>query len=197
MSLFPFLIVKTEHTVQLLVVDGLSEAAEAVGVPKDAIVFVGDDKRYAHLGVVLEKVLVPAFHVQLLRLVLTQAVESLVGRTVKHHLPRKTVALLFAHFRTIHADVTTWHTVFPEPLAVFRLTEQRQPLTIGKAHRSRPLADHGLQTGRPQHDYRVGLVYHESWQLSDLRYNHQTVGLLRELLFRRRPDSHRSLVNNL
>ena len=71
-------VVELEGTVQLQVLVGLAEAAVAVAVPQDAVVLVREHKGDTDLGVILEQVLVLAFHVELLRLMLSETVERLV-----------------------------------------------------------------------------------------------------------------------
>ncbi len=71
------LIVKFEHTVQLHIVVRIAKAAVTVTVPQNTVARIAQHKRNAHLGVILEEVLVLSAHVQFLRLMLAETIESL------------------------------------------------------------------------------------------------------------------------
>ena len=66
----------------------IAEAAVAVGIPQQTVVLRGEHEGDADLGVILEQVFVLAAHVELLALVLSQAVERLaVQRRGELQLP--------------------------------------------------------------------------------------------------------------
>ena len=124
MTFLAILVIELEGTVQLKIIIGITEAAEGIGIPQDTIVLVGEDKWNAYLGIILEEVFVLTLHVQFFRLMLTESVESLIGRTVELHLPLQTVFHLFCDGRT------ALKTVFPlgysemfEGLTILRLLQ--------------------------------------------------------------------------
>ena len=125
MTFFSLLVVKFESTIQLKIVIGITKTAVAVGIPQDTIVFIGENERNRHLSIILEQVFVLALHVELLRLVLTKSVESLIFRTVKFHLPLNTMLHGLSQLTTtLDAILTLRNCEILELLAVVRLFEQ-------------------------------------------------------------------------
>ena len=125
MTFFSFLIVKFESTIQLQIVIGITKTAVAVGIPQDTIVFIGENKRNRHLGIILEQVFVLALHIEHLGLVLSESVESLIFRTVKFHLPLNTMLHGLSQLTTtLDAILTLRNCEILELLAVVRLLEQ-------------------------------------------------------------------------
>ena len=112
------LVVELERTVQLQIIVGVAEAAIAIGIPQDAIALGGEHKGDAHLGVVLEKIFVLAFHVEFFGLVLSESVECF-GLVLELQRPRKTVVLLLRN--SAHANLTLGNAEFAEGLSVLGL----------------------------------------------------------------------------
>ena len=71
-------IIKFEDITQLWVIARVTETAERIAVPKHTVVFIRHDEGYRHLCIVLEQFLILTFIVELIRLVLAQAIESLI-----------------------------------------------------------------------------------------------------------------------
>ena len=74
------LVVEVEEFGQLAVVLGVAEAHQRIAIDKHAIVAARNDEWNGHLGVVLEKLLVLALVVPVVGLMLTEAIECLIGR---------------------------------------------------------------------------------------------------------------------
>ena len=112
-------VVKLKSAVQLQIVVGIAKATIAVAVPKQSVVLVREHKRNRDLGIILEQILVLAFHIKLLALVLTQAIEGLIIGRVELHLPGKTVLLrLRNRVARLHAQLALGHSKVPELLTV-------------------------------------------------------------------------------
>ena len=125
MTFFSLLVVKFESTIQLKIVIGITKTAVAVGIPQDTIVLIGEYERNRHLGIILEQVFVLALHIELLGLVLSESVESLIFRTVKFHLPLNTMLHGLSQLSTtLDAILTLRNCEILELLAVVRFLEQ-------------------------------------------------------------------------
>ena len=79
--------------IELQVTCRVTKATIAVTIPQNTIVPIADNERNTYLCVILEKVFVLAFHIEFLRLMLSQTVESLIIRTVKQSMPTDTLKL--------------------------------------------------------------------------------------------------------
>ena len=148
MSLMPLLVVEPEDVVQLQIILRLTKTAIAVGVPQDAVILVGDDKRYAYLRIVLEQVLVPPFHVQLFRLVLPQSVEGLIGRAVEDNLPLQTVALCLCHFVYVDTNFSVRYPVAFKVLPMVGFLQESLTPSVAESHFSGLFTDNSLDTCR-------------------------------------------------
>ena len=140
----PILVIKGESAVQLQIVVWIAEAAIAVAVPQNAVILVADNERYAHFCVILKKVFVLSFHVQLFALMLSESVESLIGRAVEQRMPRPPMFLGFGQF-AIHADFPFRNGEGLESLAFISCLCQQQP-TVSVIERDAPRSPvhHGL-----------------------------------------------------
>ena len=88
-------VIKSEDFPQLFIILRIAEAHHRITVHEDAVAFIRNDERHRHLRVVLEKLLVLSFVIELISLMLSKAVESLVFRRLKD-LPERPAA------RTLH-----------------------------------------------------------------------------------------------
>ena len=79
-SLFSVLVIQLEHIPQLGIIVRIAETAERIAVKKHAVIFVGNDERNGNLRVVLEEFFILSLVIELIRLVLSQSVESLIVR---------------------------------------------------------------------------------------------------------------------
>ena len=148
MSLLTRTVIQFESTVQLQVFVRITPAAVAIGVPQQSVVLVREHKGNADLGVILEQVFVLALHIEFLRLVLAQSIESLIVRTVEQYAPRQAVTLGFGHLGHVNADLTVRNTEGLEGLSTL-LGLLEQFLTIGIEERDTPrsLVDTSLNAG--------------------------------------------------
>ena len=64
---FPtLLVIEFESTVQLQVIMRITKTAIAVGIPQQTVVLIRDHERYGNLRVILEEILITAFHIKFL-----------------------------------------------------------------------------------------------------------------------------------
>ena len=80
-------IIEFEGTVQLEIIFRITPTAIRIRIPEDTIVFIRDDERHTHLGIILEEVFVLTLHVEFLTLMLTETIERLVIRRVEERTP--------------------------------------------------------------------------------------------------------------
>ena len=153
----------------------ITPTAIAVVIPQQSIVLVGQHKRHTHLGVILEQVFVQSLHVQLLRLMLSETIESLLFGTVEKHTPRKTVTLFLRHLCHINTDFTVWHTESLESLAIPCLFQQRMTLAIKEFNSARFLVDAGFYVGSLHRNHIA--VRHRKLRFGGLLHNHQALFL--------------------
>ena len=78
------LVIELEDGTELRIVGRITETAHRVCVKEHTIVLVRHHEWDRHLGVILEELLVLALVVPIVGLMLTQAIESLVGRRLEH-----------------------------------------------------------------------------------------------------------------
>ena len=146
MTFTALFVVELEGTVQLQVVVGVAKAAIAVGVPQQTIALVGEDKRYRDLRVILEQILVLALHVELLALVLSQTVESLIIRRIELHLPGETMFLLLRYgVARLHTKLTLRHGKIPELLTVGGFLQQLVAIGIKEGNLACSLRHHTIR----------------------------------------------------
>ena len=125
------LVVEFEGTVQLQVVVRIAKAAVAIRVPEQTVVLVGQHERYADFGIILEQVLVLALHIKLLRLVLAEAIESLIVGRVELHLPRQAVLHSLRQLATtLDAILPFRNGEVPETLALLTFLQQHSLVLI-------------------------------------------------------------------
>ena len=128
-------IIQFEGTVQLQVVIGITKAAIAVAVPKQTVVLIRQHEGDRNLGVILEEILVLALHIELLALMLTKSIESLIVWTIELHLPRETMLSLLRNREPIlDAIFTLRHREVPELLTVLRFLQQLLTCCIKESH---------------------------------------------------------------
>ena len=129
-TLTTLFIVKFESAVELEIVVGITETAIAVRIPKQSVVLIRKHEWDRHLGVILEEVFVLTLHIELLALMLTEAVESLIIGRVELHLPGESVFLFLGHsIAGLHTELALGDSEIPELLSVLSLSKQL--LTIG------------------------------------------------------------------
>ena len=87
LTFLSILIIEFEGTVQLEIIFRITPTAIRIRIPEDAIVFIRDDERHTHLGIILEEVFVLTLHVEFLTLMLTETIERLVIRRVEERTP--------------------------------------------------------------------------------------------------------------
>ena len=151
-------VVEFKGTVELQVIVGVTKTAVAVAVPQQTVVLIGDNKRYADLGVILEQILVLALHVKLLALVLTQTVESLIVGTVELHLPCQAMLMRLGNgVASPRTQLALRYGKIPELLTILRLVEQL------------------LASGIEESDATGGFLYH---RLHLLGFNYHVVALV-------------------
>ena len=128
-------VIELERTVQLQIVIGIAKAAIAVRIPQQTIILIRQHKGNAHLCIILEQILVLTLHIELLALVLAQAIESLIFRAVKLHLPRETMFLLLGYGVTrLHTQFALRHREVPEFLSILRFLQQFLACCIKESH---------------------------------------------------------------
>ena len=151
-------VVEFKGTVELQVIVGVTKTAVAVAVPQQTVVLIGDNERYADLGVILEQILVLALHVKLLALVLTQTVESLIVGTVELHLPCQAMLMRLGNgVASPRTQLALRYGKIPELLTILRLVEQL------------------LASGIEESDATGGFLYH---RLHLLGFNYHVVALV-------------------
>ena len=154
----PLFVVEFKGTVELQVIVGVTKTAVAVAVPQQTVVLIGDNERYADLGVILEQILVLALHVKLLALVLTQTVESLIVGTVELHLPCQAMLMRLGNgVASPRTQLALRYGKIPELLTILRLVEQL------------------LASGIEESDATGGFLYH---RLHLLGFNYHVVALV-------------------
>ena len=141
MTFLSLLVVEAERAVQLQVVLWIAESAVRIAVPQHTIVLGRHHKRHSHLRVILKQILVLSLQVQLLRLMLPQSVERLVGRAVEEQSPTQPLLLLLGGLST--ANLTFRHLKLLERLSVHRLSQQHLPTCIVEDDSSVALCHHG------------------------------------------------------
>ena len=87
LTFLTILIIEFEGTVELEIIFRITPTAIRIRIPEDAIVFIRDDERHTHLGIILEEVFVLALHIEFLTLMLTETIERLVIRRVEKRTP--------------------------------------------------------------------------------------------------------------
>ena len=87
LAFLSILIIEFESTVELEIIFRITPTAIRIRIPEDAIVFIRDDERHTHLGIILEEVFVLTLHVEFLTLMLTETIERLVIRRVEERTP--------------------------------------------------------------------------------------------------------------
>ena len=80
-------IIEFEGTVELEIIFRITPTAIRIRIPENAIVFIRDDERHTHLGIILEEVFVLALHVEFLTLMLSETIERLVIRRIEERTP--------------------------------------------------------------------------------------------------------------
>ena len=157
-TLATLFVVEFKGTVELQVIVGVTKTAVAVAIPQQTVVLIGDNKRYADLGVILEQILVLALHVKLLALVLPQTVESLIVRTVELHLPCQAMLMRLGNgVANPRTQLALRYGKIPELLTILRLVEQL------------------LASGIEESDATGGFLYH---RLHLLGFNDHVVALV-------------------
>ena len=173
---FPTLsVVDLESTVQLQVVVRIAPTAIAVTVPQESIVLIGQHKRHTHLGVILEQVLVQPLHVQFLRLMLSETIESLIFRTVEKHAPGKSVTLFLGHLCYINTDFTVRHAESLEGLAMLGLFQQGTTIAVIEHDSTRLFVDARFYVGC-LHRNDITVLHRELW-LGILLHDNQALFL--------------------
>ena len=173
---FPtLLVIQLEGTVQLLVVIRITPTAIAVTVPQESIVLVGQHERYAHLGIILEQVFVQPLHVQFLRLMLSETIESLIFRTVEKHAPGKSVALFLGHLCHINTNLTVRHAESFESLSILCLFQQGMTVAVIEHDSTRLFVDARFYVGC-LHRNDITVCHHEL-RLGSLLHNYQALFL--------------------
>ena len=87
LTFLTILIIEFEGTVELEIIFRITPTAIRIRIPEDAIVFIRDDERHTHLGIILEEVFVLTLHVEFLTLMLTETIKRLVIRRVEERTP--------------------------------------------------------------------------------------------------------------
>ena len=199
MTFTSLFVVKLECAVQLQIVVGIAKAAVAVGVPEDAVVLVGQDKRNGNLRVVLKEVFVLAFHVEFLRLMLSEAVESFVVGRIELHLPGQTM------LHGLRDRSPAFEAVFPlrhgevlELFAVLRFFQQLMACRIEERDLACSFRHHRLHV-LSRHHHRLPVFAYGVRVLgrSALRNNNERSRLLRQHLFRCRTNAYDMVVHHL
>ena len=85
---YPILVVEVEEFGQLAIILGVAKAHQRIAINKHAIVAARNDEWNGHLGVVLEKLFVLALIVPVVGLMLTEAIECLIGRAFEDNACR-------------------------------------------------------------------------------------------------------------
>ena len=145
MTFFACTIVELESTIQLQVVVGIAKTTEGIRIPQQTIVLIRQHKWDRDFCIILEQILVFALHVELLALVLTQAIERLIIGRVELHLPGESVLLLLRNGNTrLHSQFTLGHREVPELFAILGLLEQLIVITIEERYFTGSLRNHRL-----------------------------------------------------
>ena len=87
LTFLTILIIEFEGTVELEIIFWITPTAIRIRIPEDTVVFIRDDERHTHLGIILEEVFVLTLHVEFLTLMLTETIERLVIRRVEERTP--------------------------------------------------------------------------------------------------------------
>ena len=87
LTFLTILIIEFEGTVELEIIFRITPTAIRIRIPEDTVVFIRDDERHTHLGIILEEVFVLTLHVEFLTLMLTETIERLVIRRVEERTP--------------------------------------------------------------------------------------------------------------
>ncbi len=178
LSCLAVLVVELEGTVELQVVVGLSPTAERIRIPEDTVVLVGNHEGNAHLGIVLEEVLVLALHVEFLALVLAQTIESLVVGRVEDSVPRPSVFLCLGHLGDVHAHLIVGYGERLEGLsALCHLVEQHIALEVVEGDVTGGLAEHGTH-GDSGDDEVIALLLHLIVGLAGLGHDDEALLVL-------------------
>ena len=164
MTFLSLLVVEAERAVQLQVVLRIAESAVRIAVPQHTIVLVRHHKRHSHLRVILKQILVLSLHVQLLRLMLPQSVERLVGRAVEEQSPTQPLLLLLGGLST--ANLTFRHLKLLERLSVHRLSQQHLSNCVVEHDSSVTLRHHGTHLPRPHRHIFLALLHFTPGQLT-------------------------------
>ena len=199
MTFAPSTVIQLESAIQLEIVVRIAKTAEAVRIPQQSVVLVRQHKGDAHLRVILEQILVSPLHVQLLALVLAEAVESLILRRVKLHLPRETVLLLLRHrIARLHAQLALRHGEVPELLAVLGFLQQLLAVGIEEGDFSISLPHHSFHAAGLHHHVRTFISYRIApLGRCRLRHNHETLLLHGQRLLRGGPHTDDPVVHHL
>ena len=188
-------VVEAESTIQLQVFLRITPSAIAVRVPQQSIVLVGKHEGNADLGVILEQVLVTTLHIQFFRLVLSQAVERLIVRTVEKHAPRQAITLRLRHLRHVDANLAVGNTEGFERLTLLCLAQQQLSVGIIEGHTARGFLDTGFHLGSfHTNDVTIG---HRKQRLGLLRNDDQRRVLSGKLSLRRSLHSDDMVVHHL
>ena len=130
----------------------------------------------------MEEVLVLALHVELLALVLTQAIESLVVRTVEEGMPRPSVLLSLWHLGDVNTHLTVWHSEWLESLtALCHLIQEHIAFVVVEGDMTSSLVEHGTH-GRGCDDEVVALLFHLILSLTLLRNDDEALLVAETLL---------------
>ena len=176
------LVIELEHLAQLLEGVGVAPAAPGVGVEQEAIALGGDDERDADLGIVLIEFLIESLVVELARLLLAQAVESLVFGRIKNNLRGEGFLALDLNRCECH-------------FAAFTGSQERFALRVGEV-KFPGRRVHGDRHGRGGHLHQVSFHRHGKGRLVLHRNDDQTFPVV-ELLVRSRGNADDLLAQHL
>ena len=187
------LVIEVEGTVELQVVLGVAKAAIAVAVPQDAVAVGAQHHGHAHLGIILEQVLVLALHVEFARLVLSQAIERLI-LVLELERPGQALALIVG--QGADADFALGHLEWLERLTAHGLSRQDLAALVGELDAAVGLVD-GSRHVLGLDAITVAIVGDRELGLGRLRHNHQAGRLGRQLCLAGGLHAHDVVVHHL
>ena len=141
------LVVQLESTIQLQIVIGITPTAITVRIPQQTIVLVGKHERHADLSIILEQVFILSLHIQLLRLVLPQAIESLIVGAVEEHTPRESMAMGLGNLGPIDTHLPIGNAEGLEGLSVLGFLQHFLTIGIEEGNSTRLLINTGFDMG--------------------------------------------------
>ena len=94
-SFLTIFIVKLKNFSQLRVIIWITKTAQRITVEQNTIILIRNDKRNRNLCIILEKLFVLSFIIELFRLMLSQSIKSLILRRLKHLTDRISFCTLY------------------------------------------------------------------------------------------------------